>query len=192
MIGEIIMNETLKNIKNRRSVRAYQAEQIKEAELQLILEAGMYAPSARNQQSWHFTVIQDKELMNEISKAAQEEYKKSNDKFIQQFANNENFHIFHKAPTAVIISGDENSMVAQTDCALATENMLIAAESVGIGSCWVSAASNIINTKNDAELNNQLCIPKGFKPIYSITLGYKATETINDMPRKADIVNYVR
>jgi len=186
------MNETLKSIKNRRSVRVYQVKQIKEEELQSILEAGMYAPSARDQQSWQFTVIQNTELINKISKAAQEEYKKSNDKFIQQFANNENFHIFHKAPTVVIISGDENSMAAQVDCALATENMLIAAESVGIGSCWVSAAPNIINTKNYAELNKQLCIPNGFRPIYSITLGYKAIETINYMPRKADIVNYVR
>ncbi|MDF2592581.1 MAG: nitroreductase family protein, partial [Clostridia bacterium] len=72
------MNETLKNIKNRRSVRAYQAEQIKEEELQMILEAGIYAPNARNQQSWHFTVIQSKELLDRMSKAVQEEYKKSN------------------------------------------------------------------------------------------------------------------
>lgn len=186
------MNETLKSIKNRRSVRAYQAEQIKEEELQMILEAGMYAPSARNEQSWHFTVIQSKEILDRISKTAQEEFKKSNDKFIQQFANNENFHIFHKAPTAIIISGDKNAMAAQINCALAAENMLIAAESFGIASCWVSAAPNIINAKNDNDLNNKLGMPKGFRPIYSIALGYKAAEVSNDMPRKTDVVNYVR
>jgi nitroreductase len=186
------MNETLKNIKNRRSVRAYQAEQIKEEELQMILEAGIYAPNVRNQQSWHFTVIQSKELLDRMSKAVQEEYKKSNDKFIQQFANNENFHIFHKAPAAIILSGAETAMAAQIDCALAAENMMIAAESIGIGSCWVSAAPNFINAKKDTDLNNQLGIPNGFKPIYSIALGYKATEADNNMPRKADVVNYVR
>lgn len=186
------MNETLKTIKNRRSVRTYRAEQIKDGELKMILEAGMNAPSARNQQPWHFTVIQNKELMNRISKTVQEEYKKSNDKFILQFANNENFHIFFNAPTSIIISGDENSLAAEIDCALAAENMMLAAESMGIGSCWVSAAPNMINSKNHMNLNNQLCIPKGFKPIYSIVLGYKVTEENKVLPRKSNNVNYVR
>ena len=55
-LGEINMNETLNIIKARRSIRSYLPDQIKENELQAILEAGYYAPSARNQQPWHFTV----------------------------------------------------------------------------------------------------------------------------------------
>jgi len=64
------MNETIQTILSRRSVRSYSSEQIKDEELDLILKAGLYAPSAHNQQSWHFTVIQDKEVINKLNKAA--------------------------------------------------------------------------------------------------------------------------
>lgn len=60
------MNETLINIRNRRSARKFKNEQIKDEELNAILEAGQYAPSAMNQQSWHFTVIQNNELLKKL------------------------------------------------------------------------------------------------------------------------------
>ncbi|MBU3178504.1 nitroreductase family protein [Clostridium estertheticum] len=58
------MNEVLKTIKNRRSVRSYFSEQTKQEELDLIIESGIYAPSGNNDQPWHFTVIQNKENIN--------------------------------------------------------------------------------------------------------------------------------
>ena len=65
-------NEVLKAIESRRSTRKYTDEQIGEEELQTILEAGIQAPSANNSQSWHFTVIQDKEMINFMSDKSKE------------------------------------------------------------------------------------------------------------------------
>jgi len=65
----MLVNETLKIIKQRRSIRSYKDEQIKEEELQAVLEAGMFAPNAGDQ-AWHFTVIQNKGLLDRLNLAA--------------------------------------------------------------------------------------------------------------------------
>ena len=73
----MIINETLKIIKQRRSIRSFKDEQIKEEELQAVLEAGLYAPNAGDQ-AWHFTVIQNKELLDRLNFAAKEAAKQLN------------------------------------------------------------------------------------------------------------------
>ncbi|WP_269849065.1 nitroreductase family protein [Methanosarcina horonobensis] len=67
----MIVNETLKTIKQRRSIRSFKDEQIREEELQAVLEAGLYAPNAGDQ-SWHFTVVQNRELLDRLNLAAKE------------------------------------------------------------------------------------------------------------------------
>ncbi|MCF8011032.1 MAG: nitroreductase family protein [Clostridiales bacterium] len=95
----------------RRSIRSYREEQIKEEELNDILQAGMYAPSAGNQQPWHFTVIQNKEIMQNIRQELKEYFKKSKNKMFKKIAESENFDPFHNAPAAVIVSGDEKALL---------------------------------------------------------------------------------
>jgi nitroreductase len=83
----MIVNETLKIIKQRRSIRSYKDEQIKEEELQTVLEAGLYAPNAGDQ-AWHFTVIQNKELLGRLNLAAKEASKQLDIEFLREIANN--------------------------------------------------------------------------------------------------------
>ena len=73
------MGETLKDLVERRSIRTYKPEQIKESELQAIIKAGQFAPSAHNQQSWHFTVVQNKEILGKINKIIQQNFLDSGD-----------------------------------------------------------------------------------------------------------------
>ena len=73
----MIVNETLKIIKQRRSIRSFKDEQIKDEELQAVLEAGLYAPNAGDQ-AWHFTVIQNKEMLDRLNLAAKEAAKQMN------------------------------------------------------------------------------------------------------------------
>lgn len=87
------MNEIIKNILNRRSVRKYKKEQIKIEELQAILEAGKYAPSAMNQQSWHFTVVQNKEVLRKIDEATKTAFIKSGNKNFEDRAKTEGFYV---------------------------------------------------------------------------------------------------
>jgi nitroreductase len=188
----MIENEILKNIKSRRSVRSFKEEQIKDDELQAILEAGMYAPSAMNQQCWNFTVVQNQKLLNEISQNSKEVAKEFDNQHIQKLANNEKFHDFYHAPTVVFISGEERAFLSEVDCAAATQNILLAAESVGIGSCWINFAMFAFSGDQGESFKKQLGIPKGYTPYYATALGYKQIEIANALPRKKDLVNYVK
>ncbi len=188
----MIENEILKNIKSRRSVRSFKDEQINEDELQAILEAGMYAPSAMNQQCWNFTVVQNQKLLDEISQNSKDVGKSFDNDHIQKLANNEKFHAFYKAPTVIIISGEEKAFLSEIDCAAATQNILLAAESLGIGSCWINFAMFAFSGEQGETFNKQLGIPTGYTPYCSVALGYKKVETLNALPRKEHIVNYVK
>ena len=112
-----IVNETLKIIKQRRSIRSFKDEQIKEEELQAVLEAGLYAPNAGGQ-AWHFTVIQKKELLDRLNTAAKEVAKQHDFEHLKELGNNEKFNCLYGAPTLVIISGNEQAPIPlDADCA---------------------------------------------------------------------------
>ena len=139
------MNETLKVIRERRSIRYFREEQIKEKELQAILEAGIYAPSARNGQPWHFTVIQNKGLIDRLNRDFKELARNSDHAYAKRAANIKGYHVFHNAPTVIILSGDEDNHYSIVDCAAAVQNILLAAESLGIGTCWVGFIAYLLN-----------------------------------------------
>ncbi len=182
-------NETLSTIKNRRSIRNFKNEQIKDDELQAVLDAGIYAPSA-NDQAWHFTVIQNKELLSWLNYEAKESAKKY--KPLKELANNEGFNIFYSAPTVILVSGEEKAIAIESDCAAATENMLLAAESIGLGSCWIGFVLVAFNSPKAKEYLKELGIPDGYKPYASVALGYKNVEAVSAPPRKLNLINYIK
>lgn len=186
------MKETLKVIRERRTTRKFKAEQIKEEELQAIIEAGTYAPSAHNKQSWNFTVIQNAELIEELNIESKNVAKNFPDEMIQKMANNEKFNAFYGAPTVIIVSGDDKGMMPQVDCAAATENMLIAAEALEIGSCWNGFVSILFSSEKGAEYKTKLNLPEGYTPYYAVLLGYKDVKVSNAPERKANSVQYIR
>jgi nitroreductase len=181
------MNETIKSILNRRSHRDYKIEQIKKEDLENILKAGKYAPSGMNKQPWHFTVIQDKDMLKRINEACKKDMLKSEIPAMKSWAKDEKFNAFYNAQTLIIVSGDDNVITVQFDCALAIGNMLVAAESLGIGSCWIHTPSMIA----DKEFLNILGIPDGYKIYGSAIFGYSNKKPEAPI-RKEDIVNIVK
>ncbi|MDR1378782.1 MAG: nitroreductase family protein [Synergistaceae bacterium] len=186
------MNETLLVIRNRRSVRNFRLEQIKDVELEEILEAGKYAPSAANQQSWHFTVVQNQVLLDRISQAVKMIYKELDEPFLRQLANDEKFHLYFHAPSVIVISGNQSAMFPDFDCSLAAENIMIAAESMDIGSCWVSGLPRLADSEIDMQILKDLDLPEGYKPLCAIALGYKEGTKAEAAVRKGNTVNYIR
>lgn len=165
------MNEVLKTIAARRSIRQFQPEQIKDSELHAILEAGLQAPSGHNDQSWFFSVIQDKKLIKEISDGSKAEMAKSPNEWMASAGKNESFNIYYGAPTVIIVSGKKDAVTGMADVCAAIENMLIAATSLNIGTCWIGFAKyNFINP----DRNKKVKIPEGYEAYYGIALGYKA------------------
>jgi nitroreductase len=186
------VNETLKTIKSRRSFRAYKPEQIKDEELQTILEAGRYAPSGGGAQPWHFSVIQKSDVLQKINLACKEAMLKSGNKMFEERAKADNFSIFYHAPTLIVASGDEKAITPQQDCTLALGNMFLAAESIGIGSCWIHALSMLLNGDAGKDLSQELGIPEGYKVQGSGVFGYKPMENPAPAPRKEGTVTIIK
>jgi len=115
--------EFLAFLKGRRSIRIYLDKMIPDDEVEMILEAGRWAPSASNKQPWEFLVIRNKEILKEISKLA--------------------FYGKHikTAPLAIAIVGKikKNPKYYIQDTSLASMNMMLMAWSLGIGTCWIGA-----------------------------------------------------
>jgi len=186
------MNETIKTILGRRSVRSYSSEQIKDEKLELILKAGLYAPSAHNQQSWHFTVIQDKEVIDNLNKASKEEMLKIDDEHLINRASDESFHLFYNAPTVIVVSGEKSAIAPIIDCSAAIQNMLLAAESVDIGTCWIGLVTPLFKSERAQEFANLFGIPDGYELYFAVAAGYKTVENVQPAPRRENTVNYIR
>lgn len=184
------MNGVLKLIRNRRSIRRFLPDQIKEEEMIGIIESGLYAPSAHNDQSWHFTVIRDKKIIDKLSDDSKECAKNSDDEFVRNMANNEKLHAFFSAPLVIIVSGRDKAMMPREDCAAASENMILAAESLDIGSCWIGIVRFLFEMKKE-EVISDYKIPAGYSPYYAISFGYKKSRPRRELERKPGRVTYL-
>lgn len=184
------MNEVLKTIRNRRSVRVYSSKQIAQEELDLIIESGIYAPSGHNDQPWHFTVIQNKELIKYISDKSKELMAESNIDWMKNMGLNEKVSLTYNAPTLIIVSGNKKALSPIVDCSAAIQNILLAAESLNIGSVWLGLIKFFFKLDDEVK---KLGIPQGYEPYYGVALGYKLKNNTADAPkRKGDVINYIR
>jgi nitroreductase len=191
-MNRVIENRTMETIKSRRSYRKYVPGQLKEEELNTILDAGMYAPSACNEQPWHFTVIQDKDLIDRINEETKKELVKSGSERFAERAKDPDYHIFYNCPTVIVISGREGCFSPMTDCAAASQNMLLAAESLDIGSCWIGLVGYYFRADMDRS-KNELNIPAEYTPYYALCFGYKDKSKVFEAPeRKPGVINYIR
>jgi nitroreductase len=184
------MNEVMKAIKGRRSVRAYAARQVSQEELDLIIEAGTYAPTAHNQQPWHFSVIQNEALLERVNETCRVGMAASGIDWMEAMASKPGFKVTYGAPTLVIVSGRKDALAMGADCAAAIQNMLLMAESLGVGSVWLGLVRFFAMGEGARGL---IGIPEGFEYFYGVAFGYPADPKPRPAPRRnPDVVNYVR
>lgn len=186
------MNPVIQNIMTRRSTRKFTDEAISDEMMTAIIEAGLYAPSGHNTQPWHFTVIRNKEMLSEMNLATKDAAKDYPDPLIQKMANNESFNLFYNAPVLVVVSGATTGAVTmRDDCGAATQNILLAAESFGLGSCWNGLTMFLFNGPKGAEYMKKMGIPENYQPLYAVALGHKAVTASAAPKRRENLVNYV-
>lgn len=185
------MNETIENILKRRSVRSYQPRPVELEKLQLILECGRFAPSAVNKQPWHFTVITDRKVLDKLTTENKRIMLASDDSRARERASQPDFDSFHHAPATIIVSAEEGNGFAPADCANATENMAIAAQSLGLGGCYIAAFRHCFEGSHGQALKAELDIPQGFKPLYALTLGYAAGEPPQPALRREGTITWI-
>ena len=125
--------------------------------------------------------------------AAKEAAKQMGMEHLKELGNNEEFNCLYGAPTLIIVSGNEQAPIPlDADCASATQNLLIAAESVGLGSCWVFFVLLAFDSPQGSDLRRELKIPEGYKPYYSALLGYKNDTAIYIPERNSDLITYIK
>jgi nitroreductase len=171
-------NETIKTIKQRRSIRNYREQQISGDELDAVLEAGLYAPNGGGNigEDIYFTIVRNKAMLDKINMAAKEFARQSEMPWLKELGDDADFNCLYNAQTLIIVSYKKDSVCAVYDCSAATQNMLLASESIGLGSCWLYFPLQAFETKRGEALLAELKIPKEYKPITSMIIGYKEQE----------------
>ncbi len=164
------MNEVLRTIARRRSTRRFKSDQIEPEELEAILAAGLQAPTAHNDQSCYFVVVQDSRLIEELSDGSKREMQKTPVDWIAAAGRAEGYNIYYGAPTVIIVATRRDAVAPEADASAAIENMMLAAESLGIGSCWIGFAKFHFARP---ESGRRLEVPEGYEVRYGLSLGYR-------------------
>ncbi len=168
-------NETLETLKTRRSCRAYKPAQITEEELDAVLEAGTYAPTAKGLQSPKIVVIQDAATRAELSRMNAAVMGGAGDPM-------------YGAPTYLLVLADAHRPTAQQDGSLVMGNLMNAAASIGLGSCWINRAYEMFQTDEGKALLKKWGIEGDWEGVGFCILGYPAAAPKPAVPRKADYI----
>ena len=184
------MNEVIKTILERRTIRKYQDRQISREELDLILEAGLYAPTSGGMQRVEMLVCQDKEINDTLGKINRKVFGHANSDRIhfvsetqKSIADDDNIKsAFYDAPTVITLFAPKDWVYNQQDCASVAITMSLAAWSVGIGSCYVSRAEETFATEYGQEIMEKAGISEDKTAFVHLCLGYPTN--IANKPKK--------
>ena len=180
-------------IRNRRSVRDYTPEPVRRDILQQLIETACLAPSAMNEQPWHFTIVTDRGLMDRIASDGKAYMlfsgarREGHSGFAASLLRDDAFHIFYHAPALAVISAPSQAHWAVEDCALAAQNLMLAAYAIGLGTCWIGFAQAWLQS---AEGKRSIGLPDGLLPIAPIIVGHPA-RIAPTAPRRAPTVRWI-
>lgn len=180
----------LQSIRERSSHRRYLEEQLTEQQLAAIVDAALQSPSAVNAQPWHFSVVQDQDLLDTINRAAARHALEHEEKTRSSRFDDPGFHVFYHAPTVVFISA-HHSHYAPVDCGIAVQNMALAAESLGLGSVILGLPREAFVDPDKTRFEKALAFPEGYEYVIAIAVGIPDDEKV---PHALDSskVSYIR
>lgn len=168
------MNDVLKALKERRSIRAYKADIIPQETIDTIIEAGLYAASAMDEQETVIVQITDKELRNELAEMNR-----------QIGGWDEGFDPFYGAPVVLAVLAKKDRPTRIYDGSLVIGNLMLAAHSLDIGSCWIHRAKEEFESARGKEILQSLGIEGEYEGIGHCILGYAAEDNPAAPERKA-------
>ncbi|HOW37490.1 MAG TPA: nitroreductase [Candidatus Izemoplasmatales bacterium] len=178
-------NPMIDLIMDRRSIRAFTSQAVEEEKLHWIVECGQYAPTSRNKQNWHFTVITRPEMIAEINRLTLEGMDRLGLK------KEPDFHVFYHAPAVVILSSALEGF-SELNCGCAMENMAIAAKALGLDTCIVGQTRFMYHQANAVDINRMLKIPEGFEHDAALCIGYRDGENPEPKPRREGAIDFIR
>lgn len=186
------MNEVMKTILHRRAIRRFEEVQIEEDILQQILKAGLYAPSAGGRQGVIFAVCQDKtvnERLGRIKRANSNPRMATETSYVSKeqpsIADDPNIkNAFYDAPTVITLFAPKNFLFAVEDCAVAAENMMLVADSLGIGSCYIGAGWTAFSDPYGQKILQKWNIRHDYYAVMQLLLGYPRNTDTHPVPKQ--------
>lgn len=170
------MNEVTNILCSRRSIRKFKDAQVPKEILDEILKCGTYAPSGKNKQSAKIVVVQNRELIEEIAKVN------------GSFVNKVGLNPFYNAPTLIIVFADKNIGTYINDGSAVISNIINAAFSLGVDSCWVHRAKETFETEFGKKLMKKWGLDDNYEGISNVVLGYRDMILPPPFPRKEDYI----
>lgn len=181
-------------LSQRRAVRSYTKEKVKEDTILFLLEQAALAPSAINLQPWAFVIIQKPELLKKISDKAKEALR--NDPHWKNAPGHgglhladEKFDIFYGTSTLIVTCAKTENQWALGDCHLACENLMLAACALGLGTCPIGLAKDVLQTVG---IKKELGIPADYAPILPIIVGFPEGVTAKVERKPPQVLNWIR
>ena len=159
------MNETLQTLKSRYSTKKYTDRQVADDVLDAILEAGLYAPSGLNNQQVYLVAVRDKETRDLLAKLNTEIRGADSD-------------MFYGAPCVIVVLSDPERNTWVEDGSLVLGNLMNAAQSLGLCSCWIHRARETFDLPEGKELLHAWGIPEHYRGVGNCILGYTDTKPV--------------
>lgn len=169
------MNAVLECLESRRSCRKYSARQVEDDKLTAILRAGTYAASGNGKQSGKIVVVQDQETIDALEK-------------MNAAVLGTNSHPFYGAPTVCVVLADANVVTCVEDGSLIISNMMLAAHSLGVDSCWIHRARQVFASEEGKALLKKWGIEGEYIGVGHCVLGYSDVEKNEPKARKSDYI----
>ena len=173
--AETMMNETIKTLLERRSIRGYKKDLVPAEILDQILEAGEYAPSGMGMQGTMMVVTQNAELVAKLSQMNADVMGSGADPF-------------YGAPTVIIVFADSEMGTCVENGSLVMGNLMNAAHALGVDSCWIHRAREVFDSPEGKALKAQWGVPESYVGIGHCVLGYRSGEYPEAKARKAGFV----
>ena len=174
----------IETIMTRRSVRNYKQEPVDREQMAKILECGMYAPSAMNMQPWAVRVVDAPDFIEGVTNIAVEQNPELKEQ--EGFRN-----LFRNAPTVAFIACPVESYSGEFDCGLLSENMMLAAWSMGIGSCCLGSVVPVMNSEAAKPYMERLQFPEEYKLMLAIAFGYPEPNSTQEPERDLTKAYYI-
>lgn len=183
--------EILECMNHKRSVRAYTDEIIPKETLTNLIELGTKASTGSGLEPWGFVIIQGKDEINALSENTKKYLLENLAQYpylhqYESWLKNPEYSVFNKANTLLLIYGNTESHWYVYDCCLAAENIMLAAHSMGIGTCWIGFGEDTLNTK---EFKEKYGVPENYELVCPMSMGYMKTKMNPPSRRKPVIFN---
>ena len=178
-------NEVINNIMARRSVRQYLDQPVEHEKLVAVVRAGINAPSGMNRQPWIIRVVEDQQLINDVT----EVFKRENPEQVKRDPHFKN--MFRNAPNLICVCTPAKGG-GELDAGLLGENMMLAAQSLGLGTCCLAGPVRFLLANEQCKFFiDRLDIPEDYKLNYIIAIGYP-DEQPDAKPRDESKVKYIK